>query len=169
MNGTKRFLALILAATLVGVFAGSSYSYPDKASQARPAKGFTLKDLNSKKVSLADFHGKVVLLNFFAVWCPPCRVEIPELEKIYQKNKIKGLVVLGVSLDTDTVPTRLKSFVKDMKISYPVLVGNPEVAEDYQITGVPITMVINKEGKILKRFDGLVPPEFFENALKDLL
>jgi cytochrome c biogenesis protein CcmG/thiol:disulfide interchange protein DsbE len=169
MKAKMRLYSLILAGILVGVLTGSSYSYPEKALQARPTKGFALKDLNSKKVNLSDFRGKVVLLNFFATWCPPCRLEIPELEKIYQKNKMKGLVVLGVSLDSDVLPTKLKNFVKDMKITYPVLIGNPEVADDFQISAVPITLVITKEGKTQKRFDGLVPIDHLENALKDLL
>jgi thiol-disulfide isomerase/thioredoxin len=170
MEVKMKWVSLILTAFIIVGLAGSANSYPERALPAGSAKGFTLKDLNSKKVSLSDFRGKVVLLNFFATWCPPCRLEIPELEKIYQKNKMKGLVVLGVSLDTaDVLPTQLKSFVKAMKISYPVLIGNPEVADAYQISAVPITLVITKEGKTQKRFDGLVPIDYLENALKDLL
>lgn len=169
MGVKMRWYSLILAGLMVVLLAGPGNSYPEKALQSRPTKGFTLKDLNSKKVSLADFRGKVVLLNFFATWCPPCRLEIPELEKIYQKHKMKGLVVLGVSLDTDILPIRLKSFVKEMKITYPILIGNFEVAEDFQVSAIPITLVITKEGKTQKRFDGLVPVDHLENALKDLL
>jgi thiol-disulfide isomerase/thioredoxin len=133
------------------------------------AKDFALKDLAMKKVSLSDFKGKVVLLNFFATWCPPCRGEIPELIKIYNKNKVKGLVVLGVSLDTDGVPQILTRFVREMKITYPVLLGNMELAENYQVSGVPTSIIINREGKITKRFDGLVPGSYLEQALKELL
>jgi len=135
----------------------------------RPAKDFTLKDLAMKKVSLNDFKGKVVLLNFFATWCPPCRMEIPELIKIYNKNKEKGLVVLGVSLDTDGISQGLTRFVRDMKIPYPVLLGNMELAENYQVSGVPTTIIINREGKTTNRFDGLVPGSHVEQALKELL
>jgi cytochrome c biogenesis protein CcmG, thiol:disulfide interchange protein DsbE len=169
MDVKMKWYSLILASLMIVVLAGSANSYPEKALQARPTKGFALKDLNSKKVSLADFRGKVILLNFFTTWCPPCRIEIPELEKIYQKNKLKGLVVLGISLDTDVPLIKLKNFVKDMKITYPILVGNPEVADDFQVSAVPITLVINKEGKTQKRFDGLVPLDYLENAFKDLL
>jgi len=135
----------------------------------RAAKDFTLKDLAMKKVSLNDFKGKVVLLNFFATWCPPCRMEIPELIKIYNKNKEKGLVVLGVSLDTDGIPQGLTRFVRDMKIPYPVLLGNMELADNYQVSGVPTTIIINREGKTTKRFDGLVPSSYVEQAMKELL
>jgi peroxiredoxin len=135
----------------------------------RAAKDFTLKDLAMKKVSLNDFKGKVVLLNFFATWCPPCRMEIPELIKIYNKNKEKGLVVLGVSLDSDGIPQGLTRFVRDMKIPYPVLLGNMELADNYQVSGVPTTIIINREGKTTNRFDGLVPGSHVEQALKELL
>jgi peroxiredoxin len=158
-----------MAGLIIGFGASLSFGYSEKTQQAQPAKDFTLKDLQSKKVSLSEFRGKVVLLNFFATWCSPCRIEIPELVKIHQKYKKKDFALLGISLDMDAVPFMLKSFAKDMKITYPILVGTPEVAEQYQISGVPITLVINKEGKIHKRFIGLVPTEQLENALKDLL
>ncbi len=165
----KKWLSLILAGILVGVVTGLSYGAPEGVQKVRPAKEFSLKDLSSKKVNLSDFRGKVILLNFFTTWCPPCRIEIPELVKIYQQNKNKGLVVLGISLDKDVVPFMLKNFAKEMKISYPVLIGTEEVADSYQITGVPATFVISKEGKAYKRFDGLVPTDHLEKALKDLL
>jgi thiol-disulfide isomerase/thioredoxin len=162
-----RWIPFTLAVLLIGLFAFSSAA--EKSQTARPAKEFTLKDLESKKVSLSDFRGKVVLLNFFATWCSPCRKEIPELEKIHQKYKNKNFVLLGISLDADAVPFMIKTFAKDMKITYPVLMGTPEVADGYLISGVPVTVLINKEGKIYKQFDGLVPTRFLENALKDLL
>jgi peroxiredoxin len=159
----------ILVVLTIGIVTGSTYAFSENVQKDRPAKDFSLKDMQSKKVSLSDFRGKVVLLNFFATWCPPCRQEIPELVKIYQQNKKKGLVILGVSLDAAEASFVLKNFVRIMKIPYPILIGTEEVAEDYRISGVPITLIINKEGKIVKRFEGLVPPRYFENALKDLL
>jgi len=166
MKKKKQWLPLIMVVLIIGLGARVSYGFPEKA---QPAKDFTLKDLQSKKVSLSDFRGKVVLLNFFATWCSPCRIEIPELVKIHQQNKKKDFVLLGISLDTDAVPFMIKSFAKEMKITYPILIGTPEVAEQYQISGVPITLVINKEGKIQKRFLGLVPPDQIEKAINDLL
>jgi peroxiredoxin len=78
-------------------------------------------------------------------------------------------VILGISLDTDGVPFILNSFVKRMKIPYPILIGTGEVAEDYQVFGIPTTFLIDKEGKIVKRFEGVVSPIHFENALKNIL
>lgn len=169
MKLKKKWLPLIMAGLLIGIGVALSYGSLAAAEKVRPAKEFTLKDLSSKKVSLSDFRGKVIVLNFFATWCPPCRIEIPELVKLHQQHKNKGLVVLGISLDKDVVPFMLKNFVKDMKITYPVLMGTEEVADNYLITGVPVTVVINKEGKVHKRFDGLATPDQLEKALKDLL
>jgi len=163
-----KWISFSLAVLLIS-FMASLDSFAEKAAATHPAKDFSLKDLQSKKVNLSDFRGKVVLLNFFATWCSPCRMEIPELVKIHQKYKNKDFVMLGINLDADAVPFMIKTFAKDMKITYPVLMGTPEVAEAYQISGVPITVLINKEGKIYKQFDGLVPTRFLDNALKDLL
>jgi peroxiredoxin len=142
---------------------------PLGAQGFRAAPDFTLKDLSQKKVRLTDFKGKVVVLNFFATWCPPCRAEIPELNKLYRLNKDKGLVILGVSLDMDASPGDLTTFVKDKKITYPVLMGTTDLAEKYQVNGVPTTIVINREGKAQTRYDGLVPSSRLEKDLSNLL
>ena len=142
---------------------------PLGAQGLRAAPDFLLKDLSQKKVKLTDFKGKVVILNFFATWCPPCRAEIPELNKLYRLNKEKGLVVLGVSLDMDAPPQGLTTFVKNMKITYPVLMGTTDLAEKYQVNGVPTTILINREGKAHSRYDGLVPASRFEKDLSNLL
>jgi thiol-disulfide isomerase/thioredoxin len=168
IRAKRKWISFSLTVLLL-TFMVSFNCFAEKNPTARPAKDFSLKDLQSKKVNLSDFRGKVVLLNFFATWCSPCRMEIPELVKIHQKYKNKDFVILGINLDADAVPFMIKTFAKDMKITYPVLMGTPEVAEAYQISGVPITVLINKEGKIHKQFDGLVPTRFLDNALKDLL
>ncbi len=168
MKFKKKGLFLIMAG-LLGISAGLSYAYSETSQKVQAAKEFTLKDLSSKKVSLSDFRGKIVILNFFATWCHPCRLEIPELVRIHQQGKDKGLVVLGVSLDKDVVPFMLKNFVKDMKINYTVLMGTEEVADNYLITAVPVTVVITKDGKVHKRFDGLASPVQLEKAYRDLL
>lgn len=169
MKQNKKWVILILAGLVIGMLGGLLPGYSEVVRPTRPAKDFTLKDLSSKKVTLSDFRGKVVLLNFFATWCPPCRMEIPELVKISQQKKKGDLVVLGVSLDKDVVPFMLKNFVKEMKISYPVLMGTEEVADHYFVTGVPVTVIITKDGKVHKRFDGFASPDQLDKALKDLL
>jgi peroxiredoxin len=149
--------------------AGSVPSPAGAATAGQAAPDFTLKDLSQKKIKLSDYKGKVLILNFFATWCPPCRVEIPELVKIYQENQAKGLIVLSIALDTDGIPQVLNKFVKDMKIPYPVLVGSMSMVDQYQISGVPTTLVITREGKIHKRYDGLVPGSRFISDLGKLL
>ena len=161
------FIALLFLGVLW--FALSWEQAPLGAQGLRAVPDFALKDLNQKKIRLNDFKGKVVILNFFATWCPPCRAEIPELNKLYRLNKDKGMVVLGVSLDMDASPQGLTTFVKDMKITYPVLIGTTELAEKYQVNGVPTTILINREGKAHSRYDGLVPTSRFEKDLSNLL
>ena len=166
-NKKKVFLSLFFLGVLGLVL--SWEQTPSGAQGLRATPDFTLKDLSQKKVKLTDFRGKVVVLNFFTTWCPPCRAEIPELIKLYRLNKEKGLVVLGVSLDMDVLPQGLATFVKDMKITYPVLMGTAELAEKYQVNGVPTTILINREGKAHTRYDGLVPASRFEKDLNKLL
>jgi thiol-disulfide isomerase/thioredoxin len=169
MNFNKKiaFISLIFLGVLWFAWPGDKAASGAQGLKAVP--DFILKDLSQKKVKLTDFKGKVVILNFFATWCPPCRVEIPELIKLYRLNKEKGLVVLGVSLDEDVPPQSLMTFVKDMKITYPVLMGTPDLAEKYQVNGVPTTILINREGKASARYDGLVPASRFEKDLSKLL
>ncbi len=164
-NKAMLFLLLFLAFWLAFLWAQA----PLGAQGLRTMPDFVLKDLSQKKVKLSDFKGKVVVLNFFATWCPPCRAEIPELIKLSRLNKEKGLVVLGISLDMDLPPQGLMTFVKDMKITYPVLMGTADLAEKYQVNGVPTTILINREGKAHSRYDGLVPASRFEKDLSNLL
>ena len=169
MNWKKGWIIVAALGFLTAGWTATGYGFPEAAFIGRPAKNFTLKDLQSKNVSLSDFRGKVVLLNFFSTWCPPCRTEIPDLVNISKKTGRKDFVVLGISLDTDDVPMVVKQYVREMNIPYSVLIGKPGVVEDYQVFGIPTTFLITKDGKINKRFEGLVPQKQFEKALNKLL
>ncbi len=137
------------------------------AGKAAPA--FELKDLEGKTVKLSDFKGKVVLLNFWATWCPPCREEIPDLVALQNEYKDKGLVVLGVSLDQNG-PAQVKSFVSRMKINYPVVIGDEKMAMSYgSIQAIPTTFYIDRAGKIAGMHEGGADKEMFEQAVKPLL
>jgi peroxiredoxin len=138
------------------------------APQGKANLDFKLKDMNGATVNLADYKGKVVLLNFWATWCGPCKVEIPEFVRAYEANKDKGFVVVGVSID-DT-PEQLQAFAKQYKISYPMLLNQENVEEAYgPIYGVPVSFFIARDGLICRKQMGGVSHEMLEQELKSLL
>ena len=140
------------------------------ALAGQPAKlDFTLKDMNGVDVKLASFKGKVILLNFWATWCGPCRVEIPHLIEL-QKQYGDDLVVLGVSID-DTAE-KLKPYATEMQISYPLLIGNGR--QDFQdaygpFWGIPVTVFVGRDGLVHKKHSGIASKEQFEHEIKSLL
>ena len=117
----------------------------------KPAPDFTLKDvLQGKEYSLSQFKGKVVVINFFTFFCGPCRDEMPDLNKINNELKGKGLVTLGIALSSD--PTQIRFLVKQLGLEYPVLIGNDKVSDAYgSIAVVPTTVIIDKEGNVAQR------------------
>jgi thiol-disulfide isomerase/thioredoxin len=130
---------------------------------------FTLKDMNGVDVKLANFKGKVILLNFWATWCGPCRAEIPSLVKL-QEQYGKDLVILGVSVD-DPIE-KLKPYATEMKMNYPVLVGNgrDDVQDAYgPLWGIPVSVFVDRDGKIAKKHSGIASKDQFEREIKALL
>jgi thiol-disulfide isomerase/thioredoxin len=141
----------------------------DKSDQ--PPAGtadFTLQDVNGKSVKLSDFKGKVVLLEFWASWCPPCRASVPGLERLHKAFKDKGLAVLAVSMDSGDWDV-VKAFISDYGISYTVLKGTDEVAAQYSVRTIPTLLILNKEGKITKRYLGFGSEEELERDIKAAL
>ena len=142
----------------------------DAAMVGRPAPlHYTLKDMHGVDVKLESFKGKVILVNFWATWCPPCKVEIPDLVEL-QKQYPDDLVVLGFS--TDDSPEDLKKFATEYKINYPLLVGSGR--EDVQDAfgpsyGIPVSVFIDRNGMIAERFSRMATKEQFEKVLKPLL
>ena len=130
---------------------------------------FTLKDMNGVDVKLASFNGKIILLNFWATWCGPCRVEMPSLIEL-QKQYADDLVVLGVSID-DT-PEKLKPYAAELKVNYPLLVGNGR--QDFQdaygpFYGIPVSVFVGRDGRIHKKHSGIASKEQMEQEIKSLL
>jgi peroxiredoxin len=119
-----------------------------------PAPDFTLPDLDGKMVSLADYRGKVVLLNIWATWCPPCVEEMPSMEKLYQELKDEGFEILAVSVDASGAEA-VTPFMKKHKLSFPALTDTEGAVKDlYQATGVPESFIIDKDGIIVEKIIG---------------
>ncbi|MFA4828903.1 MAG: TlpA disulfide reductase family protein [Thermodesulfovibrionales bacterium] len=112
------------------------------------APDFTLKGINGNTISLADYKGKVVMVEFWATWCPPCKELAPILEKVYKKYKDKGLVFLAL-VSKDEGEATIKSFIKEHGITYPVLLAGQETMRHYGISSIPVTFIINKEGRVV--------------------
>ena len=153
---------------------GTITEYPGEPDDAKAAGKpaplhFTLKDMNGAEVKLASFKGKVILLNFWATWCGPCKAEIPSLVEL-QHQYGDDLVVLGFSVD-DTVE-KMKPYAAQYKINYPLLVGNGR--EDVQeafgpLFGIPVSVIIGRDGKIAKKHSGIATKAQFEREIKALL
>ena len=112
-----------------------------------PAPGFTLTDLDGNAVRLSDFRGKVVFLNFWATWCPPCRAEMPEMEELHQEYQDKDVVIIGV--DLGEFRSSVKSFVEENGYSWTFVIDSTgEVARDYMVTGIPSSFSIDEDGII---------------------
>ena len=133
---------------------------------------FTMKDMNGKDVKLADYRGKVILLDFWATWCGPCKYEIPAFVELQEAYGSRGLQVIGVSVD-DTVE-KLDPFVRQFKMNYPVLqgLGHDDVQDAYgPVLGIPINVVISRDGRICAKHIGLPPSssatEPLEKAVKE--
>ena len=139
-------------------------------ADAKPAKlDFTMKDLAGKPVSLTSYKGKVILLNFWATWCGPCKAEIPGFVELQERYK-NDLIVVGYSVD-DEAP-KAKAFADEYKINYPILLG--EGREDVQdaygpIWGIPASFIISRDGKVCKKHLGIAPKAVFEREIKALL
>lgn len=126
---------------------------PDKERKTAPE--FSLKDSNGQTVHLADYKGKVVLLDFWATWCGPCKVEIPWFMEFEQQFKDRGFAVLGVSMDEDGWDA-VKPYMEDRKINYRILLGNEQISDIYGgLDSLPTTLLIDREGKIASIHIGL--------------
>ena len=167
------FLAVCILLSLMIALAGCVASDQETrryqhALIEKPAPDFTLRDLKGNQVNLLDFRGQPVVLNFWATWCSPCRVEIPHLEALYTKYKDQGLVILGMNTETDYM--KVKRFAEP-RISYTVLLEGGTQAQEYDVSGIPCTYYIDREGIIQHRSVGFGPGDevLIEEKIKKLL
>jgi peroxiredoxin len=172
-----RLFAALTTALLMGCFV-EGCSRPQLSVSAasvkaekerRAAPDFALKDAEGKLVHLSDYRGKVVLLDFWATWCGPCKIEIPWFMDFQRQNQEKGLVVLGVSMDDEGWEI-VKPYLARMKVNYRVVIGNDHTAQLYGgVDALPTTFLIDREGKIAAVHVGLADRKDFENGIDELL
>jgi thiol-disulfide isomerase/thioredoxin len=176
-------LAVIIAAAL---FADRATRLPHKAAGTKanspgsgaPAPDLTLKDLDGKDVSVAQYRGKVVLVNFWATWCEPCRVEIPWLIEMQQKYSAKGFTVLGVAMD-DEGKSVVSPFVQKERfdvngaksqMNYPIVIGNDAAADKFGgLLGYPTSVLIDRNGKQIKRITGIISRDEISETIESQL
>ena len=142
-------------ATLIPANGGASDSSATPKLQGKPAPAFTLVDLEGKKVSLADYKGKPVLVNFWATWCGPCKLEMPWFQEFSQKYAGKGLVILGVAAD-EAGKNVIASTAKKSGVTYPILLGEDKMEDAYGgIDYLPETFYVDRSGKVLIETAGI--------------
>jgi peroxiredoxin len=156
-----RVMVLILALLLMPSLALSQ--------KGTKAPNFSLKTADGKTVELQKLKGKVVVVNFWATWCGPCKAEIPGFLEVYKEYKPKGLEIVGISLDQDGWKP-VKPFIERYKITYPIVVGDGELADAYGgIQAIPTTFLVDKKGNLVNRHVGYMNKETFEDLIKSLL
>ena len=177
IKSTVRFRSIAAASVLcaaLSITGCTEYSRTVKAAvkeekDRKPAPDFTLKDADGKQVKLSDYKGKVVLLNFWATWCGPCKIEIPWFMDFEQTYKDKNFAVLGVSLDEDGWEA-VKPFIEQRKINYRVVIGTEQVATQYgDVDSLPTTFMIDREGRVAAVHIGLVSKSDYIHDITDLL
>ncbi len=159
---SAKALALFLGLLLLGACSSSG-----AMEVGKKAVEFTLNDVDGNRVSFSEYSGRVVILDFFADWCPPCRQEIPDFIELEKEYGDKAFSMIGVALVDKNAA---KAFSDKMGINYPILIDDGNVSAAYgPIRSIPTTFVIDKEGKIAKVYIGYRPKDVFENDIKELL
>jgi thiol-disulfide isomerase/thioredoxin len=169
--GWRRVTLAVAAAAAIAIWPACATSEVEPAPAGDLAKlNYTLKDMHGKELSLASLRGRPIILNFWATWCGPCKVEIPALIQLAEQYKSQQLAVLGVSVDDS--PEDLKRFAAEFRMNYPVLVGlgHDEFQEVYDaVVMIPVTWFIRPDGTILKKHQGPATKDWLETQIKAML
>jgi cytochrome c biogenesis protein CcmG/thiol:disulfide interchange protein DsbE len=151
------FLVLVVAIPIILISSkerGSRSRFTRPLQEGVPAPDFSFSDLDGKRVGLSDYKGKVVLVNIWATWCPPCREEMPSMQKLYEKFKGKGFEILAVSIDA-TGRKAVTPFVQKLNLTFPVLLDpKGKIQGLYRITGVPESFIVDREGILVNKVIG---------------
>ncbi|MDH5405631.1 MAG: TlpA family protein disulfide reductase [Candidatus Aminicenantes bacterium] len=168
MVKNKSLIPIILLLLGVALFSLSGFGKIKGQSSSSPAPDFALPDLEGKTVKLSDFKGNVIILDFWATWCPPCVQEIPHFIELYEQYKENGFQMIGIAIQSGSA-TNVKQFVEKHGINYPILMGNKEITREYGgINAIPTTFVIDRQGRIVEKYIGYRAKEIFEKQLKSL-
>ncbi len=154
----KLFYFVLILNVAFSLLSCSKSEHGAVSGTSAAAPSFTLSDLQKHTVSLEDYKNRVVMLEFFASWCPPCRMSAPEIKSVYEKYKDKGLVVLAISIDKGPdAEDAVRSFVKEFDLPYPALMDDGKASSRYGVVSIPTSVVIDKQGNIRNRHIGLSP------------
>lgn len=130
---------------------------------------FALKDMNGKTVRLRAYRGKVVLINFWATWCPPCRAEMPDLVRLQREHARQGLQIIGITYPPER-KNRVRKFARSLKVNYPIILGTRQIKERFSSEEtLPLTVVIDRDGKVKEIISGILLRQEFDEKIKPLL
>jgi thiol-disulfide isomerase/thioredoxin len=167
-------LAVLLVVSLY--FVNRYWISPAVGNQAKgsgdhpKAPEFSLTDITGNPLKLSDFRGKVVMLDFWATWCGPCREEIPEIVKLQQHYGSQGFAVVGISMDDSSQSDEVVDYYKQLQMNYPVAIGNDRLSDLYGgVIGLPTTFMIGRDGRIYAKHVGATSVDIFEAEIKQLL
>ena len=146
-----------------------AFSPASVLGQKTLAPQFVLKDLNGRTVRLSNYRGKVVLINFWATWCPPCRAEMPDLVRLQRQHAKEGLQIIGITYPPET-EDRVRRFARSLKVNYPIILGTRQLLARFSSEdNLPLTVVINRDGTVSEIISGILLRKEFEEKIQPLL